>query len=119
MRGDIFFSCFLLSSPADIGGGLVVVCMTSFTSLFGVTSYVRLLNCYMGHHCFYCFFLSQALVRQVRVMFGFNENSLSPIKEPELGGLLLIFNKTVYQTKMQLHEPGTLRGLIFSQNFVR
>lgn len=23
--------------------------MTSFTSLFGVTSYVRLLNCYMGH----------------------------------------------------------------------
>ncbi len=33
----------------DLGGGLVVVCMTSFTSKFGVTSYVRLLNCYMGH----------------------------------------------------------------------
>lgn len=40
---------FFFSFKADIGGGLVVVCMTSFTSMFGVTSYVRLLNCYMGH----------------------------------------------------------------------
>lgn len=31
---------------AHAGGGLVVVCMTSFTSMIGVTSYVRLLNCY-------------------------------------------------------------------------
>lgn len=31
---------------SDTGGGLVVVCMTSFTSMIGVTSYVRLLNCY-------------------------------------------------------------------------
>lgn len=26
----------------------MVVCMTSFTSMLGVTSYVRLLNCYTG-----------------------------------------------------------------------
>lgn len=36
----------LSSSLSDICGGLVVVCMTSFTSMLGVTSYVRLLNCY-------------------------------------------------------------------------
>lgn len=35
-----------LCSAVDTSGGLVVVCMTSFTSMLGVTSYVRLLNCY-------------------------------------------------------------------------
>lgn len=45
------------SSSVDTGGGLVVVCMTSFTSMFGVTSYVRLLNCYMGHQHFHTFSL--------------------------------------------------------------
>lgn len=40
---------YFFFSAVDIGGGLVVVCMTSFTSMLGVTSYVRLLNCYMGH----------------------------------------------------------------------
>lgn len=48
MREDFFFFFSSSSSSVDIGGGLVVVCMTSFTSMFGVTSYVRLLNCYMG-----------------------------------------------------------------------
>lgn len=42
----VFF--FSPNSPADTCGGLVVVCMTSFTSMLGVTSYVRLLNCYTG-----------------------------------------------------------------------
>ena len=44
-------SCWLIGAQQPwhyIGGGLVVVCMTSFASMFGVTSYVRLLNCYMG-----------------------------------------------------------------------
>ena len=48
-RTDDFLIFFSVSSSVDIGGGLVVVCMTSFTSMFGVTSYVRLLNCYTGH----------------------------------------------------------------------
>lgn len=49
-REDFFFFLSLsFSSSVDTGGGLVVVCMTSFTSMFGVTSYVRLLNCYTGH----------------------------------------------------------------------
>lgn len=71
--------CFLLPS-VDIGGGLVVVCMTSFTSMFGVTSYVRLLNCYTGHQRSHkseviFFFLLQAFTRQVRKIFWSNVTS--------------------------------------------
>lgn len=36
--------------------------MTSFTSVLGVTSYVRLLNCYMGHQFFCCLFLDKCHV---------------------------------------------------------
>lgn len=84
-----------LSSSVDIGGGLVVVCMTSFTSMFGVTSYVRLLNCYMGHqdpsaHTF-CF--PQAFIRQVRRIFRSNEHSFPLCKDPEVGGFHLNCDK--------------------------
>lgn len=41
-----YFLSRVSSSLLDTCGGLVVVCMTSFTSMLGVTSYVRLLNCY-------------------------------------------------------------------------
>ena len=80
------------SSSVDTGGGLVVVCMTSFTSMFGVTSYVRLLNCYMGHQHFHTFSLFA-----LNCFTGFlsdGEMSFSLRKETEVGGLHLICDKS-------------------------
>ena len=77
--GEMFF--FLFSHPSDdTGGGLVVVCMTSFTSMLGVTSYVRLLNCYMGQHSlqflyFKGFCLVHAFIQQAGMIFWYHECS--------------------------------------------
>lgn len=91
------FCLFSVSSSVDIGGGLVVVCMTSFTSMFGVTSYVRLLNCYMGHLHSHRFSqvscLLQACVRKVRMIYWSNENSCFLQKETAVVGLHLSCDK--------------------------
>lgn len=91
------FPFFRFSSSVDIGGGLVVVCMTSFTSMFGVTSYVRLLNCYMGHQHSHSFFLSDVLpftsLYQVRMIFWSGEHSFSRHKEQKVGGFHLSCDK--------------------------
>lgn len=79
------FYFFSFSSAVDTGGGLVVVCMTSFTSMLGVTSYVRLLNCYMGHQlsnkshflktCFvFFFFFYKLFIVQVRTTLWSSHN---------------------------------------------
>lgn len=100
MREVFFSSFFSYNSSVDIGGGLVVVCMTSFTSMFGVTSYVRLLNCYMGHqpsHESHCFLLRimpfTSFYQMGRMIFWSNENSFSLHKETEVGGLHLNCDK--------------------------
>lgn len=97
-RTEDFFAFFSVSSSVDIGGGLVVVCMTSFTSMFGVTSYVRLLNCYMGH--LHSHRLSQVSVllqvcciRKVRMICWSNENSCFLQREKAVGGLYLSCDK--------------------------
>lgn len=72
-----------MSSSVDTGGGLVVVCMTSFASVFGVTSYVRLLNCYMGHQHSP---KNPLMGKQVRIIRRPNENLRSEVCGENLPG---------------------------------
>lgn len=52
-----------------------------------------------GTSLFSEFSLSQAFVRQVSIRFWFNEDSLSPHREPDVAGLHLIYDKRVCQAK--------------------